>query len=36
MYLNNLNDEQKDLFLDVSIHNAMSNKDFAEEQKVML
>lgn len=33
MYLNILNDEQKELFVDMCIHVAMSNDQFAEEEK---
>lgn len=33
MYLNKLNNEQKELFLDLSIHAAMANDDFADEEK---
>ena len=34
MYLNKLNNEQKELFLDLSIHAAMSNNIFTDEEKV--
>ena len=34
MYLNRLNNEQKELFLDLSIHAAMSNNLFTDEEKV--
>jgi len=34
MYLNKLNNEQKELFLDLSIHAAMSNDIFTDEEKV--
>lgn len=33
MYLNKLSDEQKELFLDLSIHAAKADNDFAEEEK---
>ena len=36
MYLSKLNLEKKKLFLDLSIHAALANNDFAEEQKVMV
>ncbi len=33
MYLNRLSTEQKELFLDLCIHAAMANNDFADEEK---
>lgn len=33
MYLNVLNEEQKELFIDMCIHVALSNNQFAEEEK---
>lgn len=33
MFLNRLNDEQKNLFLDLCVHAAMANNDFAKEEK---
>ncbi len=36
MYLNRLNNEQKELFLDICIHAAMSNNDFEEKEKELL
>lgn len=36
MYLGKLNDEQKNLFLDLCIHGANSNNDFADDEKEMV
>lgn len=36
MYLNRLNNEQKELFIDICIHAAMVNHDFAEKEKRLL
>lgn len=36
MFLDKLSDEKKEMFLQLSIHAAMSNDDFAEEQKVVI
>lgn len=36
MYLNRLSNEQKELFLDLCIHAAGSNKDFSADQKLMI
>lgn len=36
MYLGRLNDEQKNLFLDLCIHGANSNDDFADDEKEMV
>ena len=36
MYLNKLNNEQKELFLDLCIHAAMANGDFADKEKEMV
>lgn len=36
MYLGRLNDEQKNLFLDLCIHGANSNNDFADDEKEMV
>lgn len=36
MYLNKLNNEQKELFIDVCIHAAMSNQNFADAQKTLI
>lgn len=33
MYLNRLNSEQKELFIDLCIHASLSNNNFASEQK---
>ena len=33
MYLNRLNNEQKELFIDLCIHASLSNNNFAAEQK---
>jgi hypothetical protein len=36
MYLNKLNSEQKELFLDLCIHASMSNNNFAAEEKATI
>lgn len=36
MYLNKLNSEQKELFLDLCIHAALADKSFAEEEKTII
>ncbi|MGL4607372.1 MAG: hypothetical protein ACRCU3_07910 [Eubacteriaceae bacterium] len=36
MYLNQLNYEQKELFLDMCIQASLANNDFAEEQKALI
>ena len=36
MYLNKLNNEQKDLFLDFCVHASMANNSFAEEEKLTI
>lgn len=36
MYLNRLNDNQKELFIDISIHAAESNNEFAEQEKELI
>lgn len=36
MYLSKLNVEQKELFLDLCIHGANSNNDFADDEKAMI
>lgn len=36
MYLGKLNDKQKNLFLDLCIHGANSNNDFADDEKEMV
>ena len=36
MYLNRLNLQQKELFLDLCIHSAMANNNFAAEEKDMI
>ena len=36
MYLGKLNNEQKNLFLDLCIHGANSNNDFANDEKEMV
>lgn len=36
MYLGRLNAEQKSLFLDLCIHGANSNNDFADDEKAMV
>lgn len=36
MYLGRLNNEQKNLFLDLCIHGANSNNDFADDEKEMV
>lgn len=36
MYLNRLSDEQKNIFLDVCIHAANANNDFADEEKLYI
>lgn len=36
MYLNKLSTEQKELFLDLSIHAAKANNEFSEEEKLYI
>lgn len=36
MYLNRLNEEQKNLFIDLCIHASTSNNNFAEEEKTVI
>ncbi len=36
MYLNRLNDEQKDLFIDLCIHAAYANEKFVDEEKELI
>ncbi len=36
MFLNRLSSEQKELFLDICIHAAESNDDFAEEEQLVI
>lgn len=36
MYLNQLSKEQQELFIDICIHAATSNNNFAEEQKAVI
>lgn len=36
MYLNRLNKEQKELFIDICIHAALANNEFAEKEKEII
>lgn len=36
MYLNRLNEEQKDLFIDLCIHAALANDKFVDEEKELI
>ena len=36
MYLNRLNEEQKNLFIDLCIHASLANNNFADEEKNMI